>query len=244
MTNTRVKWLSADDPPNSFPAVDGALREPDGLLACGGDLSPARLLAAYRQGIFPWSVDDEPLLWWSPDPRCVFLPGDFSVARRLRREIRRSKAEIRINTAFYEVIRACAGPRRSEQGTWISAEMIAAYGKLHDSGWAHSIEVWDNDELCGGMYGLAIGKAFFGESMFSARPNASKMAMLYLANRLARGETDILDCQVVSGHLLSLGARTMPRAEFSALLNRVCDAAIHMPRWPISAVPCAKLLPE
>ncbi|HNP64529.1 MAG TPA: leucyl/phenylalanyl-tRNA--protein transferase [Woeseiaceae bacterium] len=244
MTNTRVKWLSADDPPDSFPPVNAALREPNGLLACGGDLSPARLLTAYRQGIFPWSIDDEPLLWWSPDPRCVFLPGDFSVARRLRREIRRSNAEIRINTAFPEVIRACAGPRRFEQGTWITAEMVAAYGKLHEAGWAHSIEVWQDDELCGGLYGLAIGKAFFGESMFSARPNASKMAMLYIANRMSLGETEMLDCQVVSGHLLSLGARTLPRAAFSALLGRLCDPAILAPQWPPTVLPCAELLLE
>ncbi len=244
MTRTRIKWLAADDPSDSFPPVNAALKEPDGLLACGGDLSPDRLLAAYRRGIFPWSIEGEPLLWWSPDPRCVFLPGDFAVPRRLRRDIRRSSAEIRINTAFSDVIRACAGPRRSEQGTWITAEMIAAYGKLHDIGWAHSIEVWDDDELCGGLYGLAIGTAFFGESMFSARPNASKMAMLYIANRMSRGETDFLDCQVVSGHLLSLGARTVPRTEFSALLDRSCDPAVRTRQWPVSAIPCAELLLE
>ena len=242
MTNSRVTWLTADDPADGFPPVSAALREPDGLLAAGGDLSTARLLSAYRQGIFPWSTDNEPLLWWSPDPRCVFLPGDFQVARRLRREIRRSTAEIRINTAFAEVIRACAGPRRSEQGTWITAEMLSAYRSLHAMGWAHSIEVWQDNELCGGLYGLAIGRAFFGESMFSARPNMSKMAMLYLARQMSDGFLDILDCQVESGHLRSLGARTMPRARFRTLLDSVCNPAEPLTGWPHTPLQCADLL--
>ncbi len=244
MSRNRVTWLAADDPPNSFPPVSSALSEPNGLLAAGGDLSPARLLLAYRHGIFPWSDGDQPLLWWSPDPRCVFLPGDYTVARRLRRDIRQSTAEIRVNTAFADVIRACAGPRRSEQGTWITAEMDAAYRQMHDTGWAHSIEVWQDNELCGGLYGLAIGTAFFGESMFSARPNMSKLAMLFLANRMSAGAIEILDCQVVSAHLVSLGARTLPRAEFRELLDRVCDPADPVTNWPDSPLPCADMLPE
>lgn len=244
MSNNRVTWLAADDPPDSFPPISSALSEPDGLLAAGGDLSPDRLLLAYRQGIFPWSDDNEPLLWWSPDPRCVFLPGDLTVTRRLRREVRQSTAEIRINTAFADVIRACAGPRRSEQGTWITAEMDAAYRQLHTMGWAHSIEVWQDDELCGGLYGLAIGKAFFGESMFSACPNMSKLAMLFLAHRMSAGDIAVLDCQVVSAHLLSLGARTQPRAEFRELLDRVCDPVDPVTKWPDLPFQCKNLLPE
>ncbi len=244
MSRNRVTWLSADDPPNSFPPVNSALREPDGLLAAGGDLSPDRLLVAYRQGIFPWSDDGEPLLWWSPDPRCVFLPGDFTVSRRLRRDIRQSTAEIRVNTAFADVIRACAGPRRSEQGTWITAEIDAAYRQLHTMGWTHSIEVWQDDELCGGMYGLAMGKVFFGESMFSTRPNMSKLAMLFVANRMLAGDLAILDCQVVSSHLLSLGARTQPRAEFRALLDQLCNPANPVGKWADTPIPCKDLLPD
>lgn len=244
MSNSRVTWLTADDPVDRFPPVSAALREPDGLLAAGGDLNPARLLAAYRQGIFPWSEDSAPLLWWSPDPRCVFLPGDYRVSRRLQRDIRRSRAEIRVNTAFSDVIHACAGPRRSQQGTWISADMIAAYSVLHDMGWAHSIELWQDNRLCGGLYGLAIGRAFFGESMFSRSTNMSKMALLYLARRLSDGDLDILDCQVESRHLQSLGARTLPRAEFRPLLDRVCDPAVPVTRWPNAPLPCADLLSD
>jgi leucyl/phenylalanyl-tRNA--protein transferase len=183
-------------------------------------------------------------LWWSPDPRCVFLPGDFSVARRLIRDIRHSRTEIRINTAFADVIRACAGPRRSEQGTWITAGMDAAYRTLHAMGWAHSIEVWQDNELCGGLYGLAIGKAFFGESMFSARPNASKLAMLYLADRMVAGSMQVLDCQMVSAHLLSLGARTVPRTTFRNLLDRVCEPANPVTDWPDSPCLCRDLIPD
>ena len=244
MSNTRVIWLASDDPPEGFPPISDALTEPDGLLAAGGDLSPQRLLAAYRLGIFPWSVSGEPLLWWSPDPRCVFLPGDYRLARRLRRDIRRSSAEIRVNTAFSDVIRACAGPRRSEQGTWITAEMIDAYGKLHDLGWAHSIEVWQDNALCGGLYGIAIGRVFFGESMFSARPNSSKIALQFLARLLSAGKFDLLDCQVVSAHLQSLGARTIPRAEFRSRLDQGCDPVDPFRDWPAGPVRSSQLLLE
>lgn len=242
MTNTRVIWLNLDDPPDRFPPVDAALAEPDGLLAAGGDLQPERLLSAYRQGIFPWSEEGQPLLWWSPNPRCVYLPGDFRVSRRLRQEIRTTASEIRINTAFDEVIRHCAGPRRSGQGTWITPDMNAAYRDLHALGWAHSIEVWYDNELVGGMYGLAIGTAFFGESMFSQRPNSSKLAMMYLAHRMHLGDLAMLDCQVVSAHLLSLGARTLPRSEFRQRLDQLCNPAIPFDNWPDSPVPCRELL--
>ena len=242
MSNNRVMWLSPDDPPERFPPVTAALHEPDGLLAAGGDLSTKRLLFAYRSGIFPWYDDGQPLLWWSPDPRCVFMPGDFHISRRLQRELRQSTAEIRVNTAFSDVIHECAAPRRSGQGTWITTEMITAYEDLNKGGWAHSIEVWESGELTGGLYGLTIGKAFFGESMFSLTPNASKLALLYLANRLNAGDLELLDCQVVSSHLSSLGARIVPRVKFLQSLESACDPVVPFVHWPDTPVSCSGLL--
>ncbi len=242
MSGGRVVWLADTDPPGAFPPVDAALREPDGLLAAGGDLGTARLLAAYRQGIFPWYDEGQPLLWWSPDPRCVFRPGDLHVSRRLQRDIRRLGWELRCNTHFDAVIRACAGPRRHQPGTWITADMRTAFARLYAAGWAHSIEVWLDDELVGGLYGLAIGRAFFGESMFSARPNASKLALVFLDRLLADGTFGVLDCQVTSPHLASLGATTMPRAAFVALLEELCDPPAPFTGWPQRAVAAAELL--
>jgi leucyl/phenylalanyl-tRNA--protein transferase len=242
VSNNRVIWLGQNDPPASFPPVSEALVEPDGLLAAGGDLSKARLLYAYRHGIFPWYEDGQPILWWSPDPRCVFEPGDFHLARRLRRDLLKSDAEIRVNTAFGEVIRACAGPRKSEQGTWITTAIIAAFEQLHAAGWAHSIEVWQAGQLCGGLYGIAIGKVFFGESMFSATANASKMALLYLAQRMHAGDLQLLDCQLVSGHLQRLGARSMSRAAFVDRLESLCTPELPFRDWPDSAFKCSELV--
>ena len=242
MNNDRVTWLSPDNPPQSFPPVTRALTEPDGLLAAGGDLGVERLLYAYRNGIFPWYEEGQPILWWSPDPRCVFLPGDFHVSRRLRRDLKRGAAEVRINTAFGDVIRACAGPRRSEQGTWITPAMMEAYEDLHQNGWAHSIEVWQSGELTGGLYGLAIGKAFFGESMFSLSSNASKIALLYVANRLNDGDIELLDCQVESAHLINLGARVIPRSSYVRSLDTACATAQSTENWPDVPLPCSKLL--
>jgi len=244
MSNNRVTWLSPDDPPESFPPVTRALTEPDGLLAAGGDLSKERLLHAYRHGIFPWYEDGQPLLWWSPDPRCVFLPGDFHVSRRLRRDLRHATAEIRINTAFQDVVRECAGPRRSEQGTWITPLMMQAYEDLHEQGWAHSIEVWESGKLIGGLYGLIIGKAFFGESMFSRKSNASKMALLFIARRLLSNDICLLDCQVVSSHLTSLGARVVPRREFISCLEAACELPNPFNNWPDTPTQCRDLLSD
>lgn len=232
MSNQRVVWLSADDPPNAFPAVEDALCEPDGLLAAGGDLSVKRLLAAYRRGIFPWYDEGQPLLWWSPDPRCVFLKGDFHLSRRLQKELRRSSVEVRFNTTFAEVVRACAGPRLYQEGTWITGDMMTAYQQLHESGWAHSIEVWQDDELIGGLYGLAIGKAMFGESMFSRESNASKIALLLLDRMLDAGTFGMVDCQVQSNHLLSLGASVIPRSEFTHRLDVLCETIEPFQDWP------------
>lgn len=244
MTNNRVTWLSPDDPPDSFPPVTMALTDPNGLLAAGGDLGAQRLLSAYRNGIFPWYDEGQPILWWSPDPRCVFLAGDFHASRRFQRDLRRSSAEIRINTAFAEVIRECAGPRRSEQGTWITPDMMTSYKYLHQNGWANSIEVWQSGKLVGGLYGLAIGKAFFGESMFSSIPNASKMALMYVARQLGNGEIELLDCQVESPHLTGLGARLISRSDFAGRLESACGTGQSPKKWPDGPFPCADLLSD
>jgi leucyl/phenylalanyl-tRNA--protein transferase len=237
----RITWLSPADPPESFPDVATALAEPDGLLAAGGDLGSARLLAAYTSGIFPWFEDGQPILWWSPDPRCVLWPSRLHISRRLKRQLRNSAAKLRFNTAFDEVIRACAGERRSQQGTWITDEMLSAYQRLHREGWAHSVEIWDEDTLTGGLYGLCIGKVFFGESMFSARPNTSKMAMLGLTKHMQSAGLNLLDCQVPSPHLFTLGAELMPRAEFSAYLATACDPPDSHDAWPAEPVPVRDL---
>ncbi len=241
MTNNRIVWIGKDDPPDHFPPVESAMREPDGLLAAGGDLAPERLLWAYRHGIFPWYDEGQPLLWWSPDPRCVFRPGDFQMTRRLGRTLRNSLAEVRVNTAFPDVIRACAGPRRHEQGTWITPDMIAAYETLHTQGWAHSIELWEAGRLCGGLYGLAIGQAFFGESMFSDVPNASKIALAFLDRLMSAGEFRLVDCQVISQHLLSLGATTIPRSEFTAELEAACTTLNRFENWPTAPISVPRL---
>ena len=236
MSNGRVTWLSPGDPPDAFPDIASAMQEPDGLLAAGGDLSVERLVHAYGAGIFPWFDDGQPILWWSPDPRCVLMPAEYHVSRRLRREIAESTLEITFNSAFGEVIRACAGPRRSQQGTWITPDMMRAYEALHDDGWAHSVELRSAGRLVGGIYGLAIGRVFFGESMFSERTNASKIAMLGLCQVLDDNGCDLIDCQVVSGHLMTLGAKTIPRRDFRRLLQDRCDPATRFTGWPRTAL--------
>ena len=236
MSAIRIAWLSAEDPPGNFPDVETALREPDGLLAAGGDLSMERILAAYRHGIFPWYDEGQPILWWSPDPRCVLRPQELRVSRRLAQYARRSNLTLHFNTAFGDVIRACAGERRSQQGTWITTEMISAYEDLHASGWAHSVEIRDEGQLVGGLYGLCIGRVFFGESMFSSTDNASKFAMLGLAAHMLDRGLELIDCQVVSQHLLSIGAMTIPRREFSAALRTLCEPATPVADWPAEPI--------
>ena len=232
MTSGRIAWIADTDPPDAFPPVERALREPDGLLAAGGDLATPRLLAAYRRGIFPWYEEGQPLLWWSPDPRCVFLAGDLHLSRRLRKEIRGSTFEVRVNTAFADVIRACAGPRRYQRGTWITRDVRNAFERLHAEGWAHSIEIWSGDRLAGGLYGLAMGRAFFGESMFSAQTNASKYALLFMDRLLRDGTVELLDCQVRSSHLLTMGARSVSRMDFVSSLDALCEQATSIEKWP------------
>jgi len=213
----RLPRLGAD-PSSPFPPLEAALHEPDGLLAAGGDLSPTRLLNAYAQGIFPWFSPGEPILWWSPDPRVVFDTAGFRLARRFRRQFRHSDWTIGADTDFEAVMRACALiPRRGQDGgTWIGAQMLAAYLELHRLGHAHSIEVRDGSRLVGGLYGVAIGRMFFGESMFSAESGGSKLALAALARVLAGWGWPLLDAQVGNPHLASLGARELPRAQFAA----------------------------
>ena len=200
-----------------FPPVDHA--EKSGLLAVGGDLSPERLLAAYREGIFPWYGDGEPILWWSPDPRFVLLPDELRISRSMRQFLKKGVLRITFDRAFREVIAACQRSRPGQDGTWITAEMQEAYGNLYDLGYAHSVEVRREGELVGGLYGVSLGRAFFGESLFSAVPNASKTALIALVPRLRERGFDLIDCQVESAHLAGLGARPIPRRDFCALLK-------------------------
>lgn len=222
--------LLADDPLAPFPPAATALREPDGLLAMGGDLSPARLLTAYRQGIFPWFSEGQPILWWCPDPRMVFRTDRVRLSSRLRRELRKSPWIVRADTAFDHVVEACAAsPRRGQRGTWITGGMRSAYGELHRLGHAHSVEVFDarkegGARLVGGVYGVAVGRMFFGESMFSGEPGGSKLALAALARRLGEWGWPLIDAQVESDHLLSLGAEAWPRHDFLARIRPLCAA--------------------
>ncbi len=205
---------------SSFPSPDLALKEPNGLLAIGGDMSPARLLNAYIHGIFPWFSDDTgPIMWWSPDPRAVFLPNSVKVSRSLRRTLARGEFEVRFDTVFDDVVRGCAAPRDGDRGTWITPAIRAAYGDLHRLGYAHSVETWMDGELAGGLYGVSIGRMFFGESMFARRSDASKVALVLLAEQLEKWQFDLIDCQVMNPHLQSLGAVEMSRREFLTRLR-------------------------
>ena len=215
-----IPWLDKDTP---FPPLQAALRHPNGLLAAGGDLSPTRLLAAYRQGIFPWYSGSEPILWWSPNPRMVMRPEEIKVSRSLAKVLRNRTYEIRFDCAFDEVVAGCAAPRADEQGTWITPEMRAAYNRMHRLGHAHSVETWVGGKLAGGLYGMAIGAVFFGESMFSRERDASKIALVALSRHLAANGFRLIDCQMHTDHLESLGARAIPRRQFSQLLAELIN---------------------
>ena len=218
-----------------FPPVETALAEPNGLLAMGGDLSVECLLDAYRHGIFPWFNPGEPILWWSPDPRMVLVPGEIRVTRSLAKRMRNAGFEVRLDTAFVEVMRACAAPREGAGGTWISSAMVAAYTRLFDAGYAHSVETWHAGRLVGGLYGVAIGRMFYGESMFSREPDASKVALVRLARQLQHWNFGLIDCQMETPHLASLGAHTMPRAEFTARLAELVNLPHHPGPWHFDA---------
>ncbi|MCX7176580.1 MAG: leucyl/phenylalanyl-tRNA--protein transferase [Proteobacteria bacterium] len=235
-----IPWLTRT---NWFPPVETALIEPNGLLAAGGDLSAERLLSAYRRGIFPWYSPGEPLLWWSPDPRMVLFPSEVKISRSLNRTLKSAAYEIRLDSAFAEVMAACAAPREEGAGTWISAEMQTAYRCLNQLGYAHSVETWVDLEgrstLVGGLYGVAIGRVFYGESMFSRVSDASKIALAHLCRLLERRGFVVIDCQMTTAHLASLGAREIPRQEFvSGLAQWTGEAGAGSEcdrRWPLDA---------
>ncbi|MFP6808642.1 MAG: leucyl/phenylalanyl-tRNA--protein transferase [Pseudomonadales bacterium] len=218
---TDIPWLKTGT--TDFPAIDSAMDEPNGLLAAGGDLSIERLLAAYSQGIFPWYEDGQPLLWWSPSPRAVICPSEFAPKRSLRKVLRQNKFEVRLDTAFDQVIEACSGPRDYAGGTWITNEMKEAYKALADIGVAHSFEVYLDAELVGGLYGIGLGKLFFGESMFHRVSDASKVAFAYLNRLMAQNECPLIDCQLPNEHLESLGASEISRQELKQYLNDYVD---------------------
>lgn len=224
-----IAFLRPDEP---FPPVSHALRSPNGLLCAGADLSPGRLLDAYAHGIFPWYSDGDPILWWSPDPRMVLFPDELKVSRSLRRTIARGTYETRYDTAFREVMAQCAAPRDGQAGTWIQPEMIDAYARLHALGHAHSVESWRDGALAGGLYGIAIGRVFFGESMFSRAPDASKVALVRLVERLRGMDVRVIDCQQATRHLASLGAREITRRDFLRLLAESIQYAPTGRRWP------------
>ncbi len=215
LSSEQLFWAKESVLANHFPDVEDALDDPEGLLAIGGNLSTKRLLDAYSKGIFPWYNEGQPILWWSPNPRCVLFPGEMKVSRSLRKTLKKSLFEYRMNTAFAEVITHCAKTRERETGTWITKAMHEAYVRLNQEGYAHSVEVWQDNELVGGLYGVQIGKMFFGESMFSLVRDSSKCALHYLQAYCLESEINLIDCQVSSEHLFSLGAIEIPRYELT-----------------------------
>jgi leucyl/phenylalanyl-tRNA--protein transferase len=223
-----LAWLQRDDP---FPPVERALKSPNGLLAAGADLSPERLLEAYRHGIFPWYSGDEPLLWWSPDPRMVLYCEELNVSRSLAKSVRNKGYEVRIDHAFSRVLKRCAGPRKGEAGTWLGKDMQAAYLSLHQAGYAHCFETWHGDELVGGLYGVAIGRMFYGESMFSSATDASKVALVTLVEYLKPRGFPLIDCQMNTPLLASLGAREIPRHVFLRTLAALVNYPERPAKW-------------
>lgn len=224
-----IALIRPDEP---FPPVTKALRSPNGLLCAGADLSPERLIDAYSKGIFPWFSQGEPILWWSPDPRMVLFPDELKVSRSLRRSVARGGFETRFDTAFAQVIAACAAPRGGQPGTWIGPAMVAAYTRLHELGFAHSVESWRAGALAGGLYGILLGRVYFGESMFSRETDASKVALVKLVDRLRSLGVRVIDCQQATPHLASMGAREIPRREFARLLAESIQYPPTGRRWP------------
>jgi len=224
-----ITWLRPD---SAFPPIEAAMDEPNGLLAAGGDLSPGRILAAYRSGIFPWFGAGQPILWWSPDPRMVLYVDEFHVSHSLRKRVKRREFEIRVDTAFGEVMAQCAhAPRRGQLGTWITPAIMDAYRELHVEGFGHSVEAWRDGELVGGLYGLALDRMFFGESMFAHESDASKVALAGLVEVLRRLDMPLIDCQQETAHLASFGARAIPRPAFATHLNELIHSTAPPAGW-------------
>jgi len=225
-----IHWLN-DNPTAAFPDVEQAFSEPDGLLAAGGDLTPERLINAYQHGIFPWYNPGEPILWWSPNPRCVLFPEQIKISKSLKRTLKKNIFEIRFDTAFADVMNACAEPRPNQEGTWISDEMFQAYLKMHHLGYAHSVECWQDGELVGGLYGMALDKVFFGESMFSRVSDASKVALVYLCESLVSKGFKLIDSQVHTPHLERLGAQMISRERFIQILQSNISSSPAAQQW-------------
>ena len=223
-----LAWLERSDP---FPPVERALKNPNGLLAAGADLSVGRLLDAYRRGVFPWYSSGQPPLWWSPDPRMVLFCAELKVPRSLAKSIRNKGYEVRVDTAFPEVLKGCSEPRRDEPGTWLGPDMRVAYARLHSEGYAHSFETWRGDDLLGGLYGVAVGRMFYGESMFSKATDASKVALVQLVEFLKARGFPLIDCQMHTPLLESLGAREIPRREFMRALASLVNYAEPPVKW-------------
>lgn len=236
MSNIALYWIDPDSPPDNFPPATSALSQPDGLLCFGGDLDSERLLNAYRRGIFPWYSEGQPIMWWSPAPRCVIYPQELVIRRSLKKSMKNAGFQFSINQAFAQVIEACAQPRGEEQGTWITSDMVSAYIQLHQQGHAHSTEIWFDGELVGGLYGIAIGRVFFGESMFAQKRDASKVALACMVHFLDRHNFKLIDAQVTSSHLLSLGAREINRTQFLNELDSYCAVENDIQLWQTERV--------
>jgi len=228
-----IPWIDANHP---FPPLSRALKQPNGLIAAGGDLSVQRLLEAYHSGIFPWFSDGDPILWWSPDPRMVLFPSELRISRSLAKALRKRRFRVTADLAFAAVVEACRAPRAGQRGTWITRDMTEAYCRLHESGHAHSVETWLGDEMVGGLYGVALGRAFFGESMFSRATDASKVALVALVRQLERWRFGLIDCQMKTEHLASFGAREIPREDFARALAGLVDYAPVPGPWRLDAL--------
>ena len=226
-----LHWLAKDSPPDDFPDVELALDDPPGLLAAGGDLKPERLIAAYSRGIFPWYEAGQPILWWCPDPRAVLFPDDLHVSRTLQRTLQRGHFHTSIDQDFDSVVTGCAAARPGQRGTWITPAMVAAYGELFHRGIAHSVEVWHEEQLAGGIYGLSLGRVFYGESMFGRVDDASKVGLVGLVQRLRSWKYELIDCQIHSAHLRSLGSTLIPRRRFIELNTRLCSEQPAADAW-------------
>lgn len=229
----QLTFLDPLNPNQDFPPLDEALDEPNGLIAVGGCLSPQRIINAYTRGIFPWFNPGEPILWWSPEPRAVLFPDQLYISRSLAKTLRKTAFDIRYDTAFSEVIEACAAPRHAQGGTWITQDMKKAYLRLYELGIAHSFEAWQDGQLAGGLYGIAIGQVFFGESMFHRVTDASKVAFVHLVKQMQAWNYQLIDCQVSNSHLFSLGASEIPRIRFTNLLKQLCPLPPAENAWQV-----------
>lgn len=228
----RPYWIAPYSSPYDFPPLEQATKCPDGLLAMGGDLSSNRLVVAYRKGIFPWYSEDQPILWWSPSQRMVLFPEMLKISRSLRQAVKRKIFTVTLDQCFREVITQCAAaPRRHEKGTWITGDILEAYCQLHQDGFAHSVESWYKGELVGGLYGVSLGKVFFGESMFSRKTDASKVAFVHLVKQIQKWGYELIDCQMSTNHLESLGAVEIPREVYRNLLDCLCNMPGHPNPW-------------